>query len=138
MSGHVRLLRAEIDQLRMPDLAEVADALGGVRCKNGLNETITVPSLLRTFAETMHAAVEAVREGGRLPAEFFVPDWWHVAFGDARSLPRHLGERLWEAGCLANRIGATFYRESLGNAVREGHPGNLYSQPVAVFAEAGL
>jgi hypothetical protein len=104
------------------DLAFISLLVDDISVVNGLHEPIPVATVLRQWAKdyTMFYEYLSARE---FPENYsiFVPDFWHIAYGDAKCLAKEDATELWESS-VTLRNDARFV-EDWTELVIKPHPG---------------
>lgn len=90
------------------DLSLLLEA-GDVTTRSG--RPVDMPAMILKYDADLRLVLAHVQGTASLPPgfEFVVPDFWHVAHGDAKSFTQEDGQRLWKAGCLGVSIGRRLF-----------------------------
>jgi hypothetical protein len=91
---------------------------------NGLGESVLLRATLEKWID---AYEEFYRHfiAGEFPAGYkiFVPDFWHVTFGDAKCLTKQDAALLWESVVQVQKCSAPFVQET--ELILRPHPGSM-------------
>lgn len=98
--------------------------------KNGVGLKVDVQQLLCDFALEIDKLVASqVSNKSRIPPTIFVPDLWHLAYGDAKSMIiEEESEKLWDAAVYARTLAGMCYGTQT-STTRYNYPGNKFSKP---------
>jgi hypothetical protein len=80
------------------DLAFISLLLDDVSIVNGLGERLPVAQILRRWAADYTKFYEYLN-AREFPENYsiFIPDFWHITYGDAKCLPSEDAKDLWES-----------------------------------------
>lgn len=91
---------------------------------NGLGQSV---SLLTTLSNWIKAYEEFYRHFlvGEFPVGYkvFIPDFWHVTYGDAKCFTRHDGELLWNSVVEVQKLAQPFIEST--ELILRPHPGSV-------------
>jgi hypothetical protein len=89
---------------------------------NGLGESVKAAETIRNWGSDMTQFYKYLTDGF-FPNNYslFVPDFWHIAYGDAKCLPKTEADLLWES-TVAARTEAMPFVKMTEMGVRP-HPG---------------
>lgn len=122
--------REEFESLKLIDLTTVKLNLPTRGVQDGHGRPVNPKQVIEEFDRALRNVFTRAKQGKPLPAEFVVPDLWHMAKGRAKVVSGVNSDRLWDAHCIAVRLGRTFYgREAVES--REHHPGSVFYEPLA-------
>jgi hypothetical protein len=103
----------DIAEYEVPDLELIATCLRGDEVVNGHGDHVDVVRNIQEFTTAFRVLVEHIKQRGKPPEGYvlFCPDFWHVAFGRAKCMPKEEGTILWDAMCVARDIGRKWEAE---------------------------
>lgn len=99
----------QIDDYEIPDLRVIALCVNNndIGRIDGDVTEINVTGAISEFYTDFCVFVKLLKEWRKIPQGYVlhVPDFWHIAFGRARCMPKEEGEILWEAAGVARQLG---------------------------------
>lgn len=104
---------------------------------NGLHESVRVSDTIRNWAKDL-AQFQEFLAAKKFPPNYslFIPDFWHIAYGDAKCLPAEEADTLWNSTVNAREAAKPYvYAYDL---VVKTHPGSrmyLSNDPVPTAIE---
>lgn len=111
-----------------PDLQDIAVMMGKSFRGDGL--PLYLPPLIEEYQSDIESIVAQLRAGEPLPKglQLIVPDFWKVAKGRGKSLPKEEGDRLVAAQFYGHRLGEVHFKQDFSDLMPKKH-----GYPVAVF-----
>lgn len=137
-SGLACFTQLDLAAATAPELSDLSLMLEPGDVVTGLDNPVDMPAVIREYESDLKAVLDHVQGRASLPPgfEFFVPDFWHVAFGRAKSFPKGEGRRLWDAGGLGMAIGRRLFPNMEIRDTRHNAQGALYTgePPFGIYA----
>ncbi|NDD52341.1 hypothetical protein EBZ39_00415 [bacterium] len=108
-----------------PDLRVLTLYVSDDETVNGFGESVKLYTTLRQWADACEEFYKHF-ESGAFPANYkiFIPDFWHVAYGDAKCFPRSEADLLWNSTVAVRKLAEPFIE--LSEMVLRPHPGTLF------------
>ena len=119
--------RPDIADLRVPEIAHLALQVGTKDVTNDMGQPIDLSSIIANYHRQSEQLVASLQEEGEPPSDwsFFVPDFWHVTFGNAGCFTEEDANDLWHSTVWGIKVGDEFFKYK-DHTIAYGYKGTHY------------
>ena len=108
--------------MTMNDIATISLLVDNKSIVNGHGKSVRASDTILQWAKDLQEFKSHV-ESGDFPAGYtlLIPDFWHIAYGDAKCLPKEEADTLWQSSVEARELATPFIEGT--EMVLQPHPG---------------
>jgi hypothetical protein len=137
MGTHVDEPIEDIHAIEVPDIELTWLHIPRDHVVNSRGQAIDYSTLISTFLDEFRVVLHHLKTGTPFPKDFvwFIPDFWHVCFGDGKCFTLTHALDLWDAAVLAKRVATQFMTwgdREIFDRVHRG-PGNVFVPRISVL-----
>lgn len=103
----------DINTVEIPDVGDISLFIKKGEVRNGLGKRLDFSKLTLQFNNQLREVILALRENNAKGKVLYIPDFWHICYGDAVIIRKEQADQLWNAACLAHDIGKQFCKKNV-------------------------
>lgn len=93
-----------------PDVEHISLFLDNKSIRNGLGKRLKVADTVLNWGIDLKIFAGYLASSKGFPKDYslFIPDFWHITHGDAKSLPKVEADELWDSTVTARKLAEPF------------------------------